>query len=231
MTCDSSFTDTLAQSQWLLLSVDWENFRTKISKQCLEHCVPFPVQPCLHSLIFCLTLGIKTWVETWGWSIASQSIAQQVSDRMSYCLSAFLSVEKRAGEIFETQAVPSMSVPVCCRVMCISLEQMERCLSGHAKTQALALSRVHSILQTYQGCIVASGHNLLVAQCSDMDWIAAWLSYYAYRSWTLFHDEVVCYAAMHRNVARPELCLCKWPPVQMRRFLSHARGEEDLLSE
>lgn len=94
---------------------------------------------------------------------------------MSYCLSAFLTVEKRAGEIFETQAapVPSMSVPVCCRVMCISLEQMERCLSGHAKTQTLALSRVHSILQTYQGCIVALGDNLLVAQCSDMDWIAA----------------------------------------------------------
>lgn len=146
---------------------------------------------------------------------------------MSYCLSAFPCVEKRADKTLETQAtpIPSMSVSVWCRVMCISLEQMEQCLSGHAKTQTLALSRVHSILQTDQGCIVALGNNLFIAQCSDMDRIAAWLSFCVCRSWTIFtcavkynHDEVVWHAVMRRNVTRPDLCLYKWAPVQMRRF-------------
>lgn len=90
---------------------------------------------------------------------------------MFYCLSAYLSVEETAREMFGIQAVPvpSMVVPVCCREMCILSEQMESSLSGHAKPQTLALSRVHGALQTYQRCIVALGQHLQVARHSGMD--------------------------------------------------------------
>lgn len=142
---------------------------------------------------------------------------------MSCCRWVYLSVVKRAVP------VPSIYRFAAEKCACF-IKQMRSCLWLIKGSNTLSLSRMHSVLQTFQGCIVTKRKSFVrhrhVLDCR-LILFSMHQAYHAYISHFCMychHDEVVWYAVMHLNAASSNRCLRKWPVVQMRTHLSHARG-------